>query len=234
MHGLIWARSDRATEAATKTGAAAQANAFCRAIFVGCNTAGWVSLTRTKGHEAFAPAGAWKEHLRKGTIAARLSDAPQRLRDTPVSMPQDKVDVATRVVEAYNRRDVDGLFAELATPDFEWYPAIVRALDGGGYRGREGVERFAADTDESWEELQIVAEEFRDLGEQVLLLGRLKGRGKGSGAPVDQRFACVLDFRGDRVWRSRVYLDRSEGLRAAGLSGRELERRSDTPGLRLP
>jgi ketosteroid isomerase-like protein len=134
-------------------------------------------------------------------------------------MPLDKVDVAKRVVDAYNRRDVDGLFAELATPDFEWYPAIVRALDGGGgYRGREGVERFAVDTRESWAELQIIAEEFRDLGDRVLLLGRMKGRGKGSGVPVDQPFANVLDFRGDRIWRCRVYIDRAEGLRAAGLS----------------
>jgi hypothetical protein len=58
-------------------------------------------------------------------------------------MSRDKVDVAKRVTDAYNRRDVDGLFAELATPDFEWYPAIVRALDGGGYRGREDIEEFA-------------------------------------------------------------------------------------------
>jgi ketosteroid isomerase-like protein len=141
------------------------------------------------------------------------------LRDTRVEMSRDKVDVAKRVVDAYNRRDVDGLFAELATPDFEWYPAIVRALDGGGgYRGREGVEKFAADTRENWEELQSLPEEFRDLGDRVLVLGRLKGRGKGSGVPVDQPFAGILDFRGDRIWRHRVYLDRAEGLRAAGLS----------------
>jgi hypothetical protein len=71
---------------------------------------------------------------------------------------RDKVAVAKRVIDAYNRRDVDGLFAELATPDFEYYPAITRALDGGGgYRGREGVDRFAADTRENWEELQSLA-----------------------------------------------------------------------------
>ena len=133
-------------------------------------------------------------------------------------MSPDKVDIAKRTVDAYNRRDVDALFAGLATPDFEWYPGIVRALDGGGYRGREGVERFTADTIENWAELQIIAEEFRDLGDRVLVLGRMKGRGKGSGVPVDQSFTTVLDFRGDRVWRSRVYLDRAEGLRAAGLS----------------
>ena len=133
-------------------------------------------------------------------------------------MPQDKVEVARRAVDAYNRRDVDGLFAELATPDFEWYPGIVRALDGGGYRGREGVDRFAADTSENWAELQIIAEEFRDLGDRVLVLGRIKGRGKGSGAPVDAPQAMILDFRGDRIWRYRVYFDHTEGLRAAGLS----------------
>jgi ketosteroid isomerase-like protein len=135
-------------------------------------------------------------------------------------MPRDKVDVVKRVTDAYNRRDVDRLFAELATPDFEWYPGLVRALDGsgGGYRGREGVERFAADTRENWEELQSFPEEFRDLGDRVLVLGRLKGRGKGSGAPVDTPYARLFDFRGDRVWRSRVYLDRAEALRAAGLS----------------
>jgi hypothetical protein len=134
-------------------------------------------------------------------------------------MPRDKVEVARQAVDAYNRRDVDDLFAELATPDFEYYPAITRALDGGGgYRGREGVDRFAADARENWEELQSLPEEFRELGDRVLVLGRLKGRGKGSGAPVDAPQATIFDFRGDRIWRSRVYLDRAEGLRAAGLS----------------
>src|SRR2546429_6727162 len=123
-------------------------------------------------------------------------------------MPHDKVELAKPVIDAYIRRDVDRLFSELATPDFEWYPAIVRALDGGGgYRGREGVEKFAADIRENWEELQALPEEFRDLGDRVLVLGRLKGRGKGSGAPVDTPYAGILDFRGDRIWRHRVYID---------------------------
>jgi ketosteroid isomerase-like protein len=133
-------------------------------------------------------------------------------------MPRDKVDVAGQVIDAYNRRDVDGLFAELATADFEWYPAIVRGLDGSSYRGREGVERFNVDTSENWEELQSFPEEFRDLGDCVLVLGRLKGRGKASGAAVEQPYVSILDFRGDRIWRSRVYLDRAEGTQAAGLS----------------
>ncbi len=126
------------------------------------------------------------------------------------------MEIARRAAEAFNQRDVDGLFAELATPDFEWFPAIVRALGGGGYRGREGVEEFAADTRENWEELQTVPEEFRDLGNCVLVLGRIVGRGRGSGVPVDAPIANILDFRDGRIWRSRVYFDRAEALRVAG------------------
>ena len=128
------------------------------------------------------------------------------------------MDVAKRMVDAYNRRDVDGLFAEIATPDFEWWPALTRAYEGGCYRGREGVERFAADTRANWEELRTIAEEFRDLGDRVLVLGRQVGRGKGSGAQVDAPLAVILDFRGDRIRRSRGYVDRAEGLRMAGVS----------------
>jgi ketosteroid isomerase-like protein len=133
-------------------------------------------------------------------------------------MPQDKVEVAKRALDANNRRDVDGLFAELVTPNFVWESALAGGLDGGSYCGREGVERFAADTSEYWEELQNTVEEFRDLGDRVFVLGRLTGRGKGSGAPVDQPYAGILDFRGDRISRYPAYFDRAEGLRAAGLS----------------
>ena len=151
--------------------------------------------------------------------SAAPSAAASWLRNTRVKMSRDKVDVAKRATDAFNRRDFDGAFAELGTPDFEWYPALIRALDGGGgYGGREGVEKFAADIRENWEELQALPEEFRDLGDRVLVLGRLKARGKGSGAPVDTPYAGIFDFRGDRIWRYRVYLDRAEGLRAAGLS----------------
>lgn len=125
--------------------------------------------------------------------------------------------IVRRAIDAYNRRDIDLFFAELATPDFEWVPALVRAFDGAGYRGREGVERFYRDTEENWEELQTVVEELRDLGDRVLVVGRLVGRGRGSGAPVDAPIVGIDDFRAGRICRIRVYLDPAEGIRAAGL-----------------
>ena len=133
-------------------------------------------------------------------------------------MARDKVDVAKRAVDCFNRRDVDELFGELVTPDYEWWPAVAGAYEGGCYRGREGVERFVAAISEVWEEVQLIAEEFRDLGDRVLILGRQVGRGKGSGAQVDAPLAAIFDFRGSRIRRSRGYVDRAEGLRVAGVS----------------
>jgi len=133
-------------------------------------------------------------------------------------MARDKVHVATRSLETFNRRDIDGMFAELLTPDFEWWPAVAGAYEGGCYQGREGVERFAAAISEVWEEVQVIAEEFRDLGYRVLVLGRQVGRGKGSGAQVDAPLAAIFDFRNDRIRRVRGYVDRAEGLRQAGVS----------------
>jgi ketosteroid isomerase-like protein len=133
-------------------------------------------------------------------------------------MRGDKVHLAKRAADVYNRRDIETFFAECATADIEWWPALTRAYGGGCYRGREGVETFLVDTWENWEELQWVAEEYRDLGGCVLMGGRLYGRGKGSGARVDAPAWNVLDFRDGRIWRSRVYFDRADALRAAGVS----------------
>ena len=114
-------------------------------------------------------------------------------------MPGDKVDVAKRAIDAFNRRDLEGFFAELATRDFELHGRTVRALGGDVYRGREGVERYDRDRSETWEEMQSIAEEFRDLGDSVLVLGTTKGRGRSSGAPVEQPYVSILDFRDDRL-----------------------------------
>jgi ketosteroid isomerase-like protein len=58
----------------------------------------------------------------------------------------------------------------------------------------------------------------RDLGDRVLCLGRMEGRGRGSGVPVDAPLGAIFEFRDDKISRMRAYLDHDEALRAAGLS----------------
>jgi ketosteroid isomerase-like protein len=66
--------------------------------------------------------------------------------------------------------------------------------------------------------IQVVADDWRDLGDRVLVLGRIEGRGSGSGALVDAPFGAVLDLRGGKISRSHGFLDHGEALRAAGLA----------------
>jgi ketosteroid isomerase-like protein len=127
----------------------------------------------------------------------------------------ENVEIAKRSVDAFNRRDVEALL-ELGTPDSVLSSQLLDA--SADFRGREGIERFYAMLSESWEEFHSVVDEYRDLGDRVLLLGRNTARGKGSGVTVEAPTAAVLDFRDGKVSRIRLYLDQSEALRAAGLA----------------
>ena len=77
---------------------------------------------------------------------------------------------------------------------------------------------YFADVDSAWEEFRLIVDEYRDLGDRVLTLGRLEGRGRGSGAAVDTRQGAVADIRDGKISCVRSYLDHGEALRVAGLT----------------
>src|ERR1700730_6467853 len=102
-------------------------------------------------------------------------------------MSQAGVEIVKRGIDAFNRRDVEAL-ADVVTPDFEWFPALPSTVEGArfsGYRGREGSERYYEALRSAWQGLRVLGNEFRDLGDSVLVLGRADGRGRGSGVEVD-------------------------------------------------
>jgi ketosteroid isomerase-like protein len=132
-------------------------------------------------------------------------------------MSQENVEILKRGIDAYNRRDID-TFADLTTADVEWFPALDRTVEGRGYRGREGMERWFETVSDTWEELHVLGDEIRDLGDRVLVLGRVEGRGRGSGVQVDTPAGFVVDFHDGKMSRCRAFLDHGEALRAAGLS----------------
>src|SRR6266480_3331617 len=132
-------------------------------------------------------------------------------------MSAENVEIAKRALDAFNRRDVDA-FMEIATSDFELFPAMAGAVDGSSVRGREGIEMLFGEIHDTWEEQLVIADESRDLGDRVLVLGRIVGRGRASGIPVETPGATITDFRDGKMARVRTYLDHGEALRAAGLS----------------
>jgi ketosteroid isomerase-like protein len=129
---------------------------------------------------------------------------------------QENVEVARRGIDAFNRGDVEALAAD-TTEDVELFAALGGAVEGAGFHGRAGIEAYIQITAETWSEFRILAEDFSDLGDRVLVAGRIWGRGKGSRVPVEAPNTIVMDFRGGRAWRIRSYFDRAEALKAVGL-----------------
>jgi hypothetical protein len=56
-------------------------------------------------------------------------------------MSRENVEIAEHAMDAFNRRDVDA-FVEPTTADFEWFPALGMAVEGGSFKGSEGVESY--------------------------------------------------------------------------------------------
>jgi ketosteroid isomerase-like protein len=132
-------------------------------------------------------------------------------------MSQENADVATQAIEAFNGRDIEA-FSALTTPDFEWSPSMV-AIEGETFQGRDGIERYFRSLMNAWELFHIHRGRFRDGDDLVVMLGRLEGRGIGSGVSVDSSLGMVFDFRDGMISRIRGFLDHAEALRAAGLAG---------------
>jgi ketosteroid isomerase-like protein len=130
-------------------------------------------------------------------------------------MSQANVEIAKRLTDAFNRREVETLL-DLTTADCEMTSKLLDAR--AEFHGREGLESYYGMLADSWEEFQAVAEEYRDLSDRVLVLGRLRGHGKGSGVPVEGPSGVVLDFREGKISRIRLFVDHGEALRAAGLA----------------
>ncbi len=130
-------------------------------------------------------------------------------------MSQENVEIVKRLIDAFNRRDVDG-FAEITTPDFEWITSMA-AVEGEVFWGREGIDTYFGRMREAWEEFVGLADDYRDLGDRVLFEGRLQARGLGSGVPVTTQLDILYDLRGGKISKMHSFLDHGEALRASGL-----------------
>jgi ketosteroid isomerase-like protein len=101
-------------------------------------------------------------------------------------------------------------------PDFD-----MQLVGVGGepvhYMGASGIREFFHDVAESWETFRFEATDLRDLGDRVLVLGRVGGRGRLSGAEVDDQWGWIVELRDGRAASLRGYLHAREALEAAGL-----------------
>jgi uncharacterized protein len=130
-------------------------------------------------------------------------------------MSRRNVEVVRELYEAFNEGALDSVL-EAANPDLE-FDASDRLPDEGVMRDREAYRRFLERTFETWAQFRVQVDELVDAGDAVVALGRTAGVGKASRAAVEERMAHVIWFRDGRPYRLKVFVDRDEALRAAGL-----------------
>src|SRR5688572_4177954 len=135
-------------------------------------------------------------------------------------MSQENVELVRRFVEAIPR-DLEGNVDEMLSCvdlEGELRSAIVGGAEGNVYQGHEGFRRWVVDSFESFEYVRNEWSEFRDLGDRVLALGRVKARGRGSGMELDSSMGWVFTVRRGKVVKAEGFLTRANAFRAASLS----------------
>jgi ketosteroid isomerase-like protein len=130
-------------------------------------------------------------------------------------MSQENVELARRTYEAFNRRDLDAVL-NVFHPEVEIHdePEIP---DAAVHRGHEAVRRDWQRTFDFLDEFSIEIEDYRDLGDELLVFIRYRGVGHGSQVPVEATGAHLLTVRQGKLVRMRQFFDRTEALEAAGL-----------------
>jgi ketosteroid isomerase-like protein len=130
---------------------------------------------------------------------------------------QENVEVVRSAFETW---DGAGVTAALGFVDPNAEMQLASAtLDEGVIKGREAIGAYLTSVvEELWESFGVEATNYESTGQRHVVVDvRLSGRGRASGAAVEQRFAEALEVRGGRIVRWGVYPDRAEALSAARL-----------------
>jgi SnoaL-like domain len=122
--------------------------------------------------------------------------------------------LARDAVVAFNRRDVPAL-VELTTDDFQWV-TWTGTVEPTVYHGAEGLASYFRDSD-VWEVLNLDVQEFRDLGDRVLVAGTSHARGGGSGVDIHAPYFSAFFLRQGKLARVLSFRTEAEALEAAGL-----------------
>jgi ketosteroid isomerase-like protein len=129
-------------------------------------------------------------------------------------MSEANLELARSAIAAFNRRDVPAL-AELSTDDFEWV-TWTGAVEPTVYRGADGFSSYFRDAD-VWQVLNLEVEEFRDLGDRVLVVGTFHARGHGSGLEIHAPYYSAFFVSEGKLARVLSFRTEAEALEAAGL-----------------
>jgi ketosteroid isomerase-like protein len=131
-------------------------------------------------------------------------------------MPDADFDVIRRAWAAFSRNDEDAIRRELHRA-VEIVP-FGAAMEGASYCGPDEVIRWWREEILTvWETFETLPEQFLPVGEQILVTGRWRARGKGSGVSLERPAVWVVTVRAGKIVSWRTYTDLSQARREVGL-----------------
>jgi ketosteroid isomerase-like protein len=136
--------------------------------------------------------------------------------DTAREMSQENAQLVRETIDAVARQDLSRLI-ELTDPDVEWHSMFAQLGEGGVYRGHDGMRRYVKDLGDAWEFLRTQIDGSLAVGDVVLVVGRLRYRGKGSGVETESPAGYVTKFREGRMVYMRAFREPEQALLALGL-----------------
>jgi ketosteroid isomerase-like protein len=130
-------------------------------------------------------------------------------------MSEENVEIVRRSFDAWNEWDVEAL-RRLYSDDVVIQTGITEF--GRTFEGDDPIGRWVAEMRETWTEVRWEIERiFEGPGELVVSFYRAIGIGRESGVEVVRNLTGVCRLRDGLIASERVYLDRAEALKAAGL-----------------
>jgi ketosteroid isomerase-like protein len=122
------------------------------------------------------------------------------------------IDVVKEVYAAFAVRDLERLEAVL-DPDVV-FVAVTGGLIGRTepYRGREGMREYFRDVARIWDELVLTPREFEEVGDQILVTGRVSARSPSR--MISGSTGWVWRVRNGLVIYVRVYASAAEARAA--------------------
>jgi ketosteroid isomerase-like protein len=126
---------------------------------------------------------------------------------------QDQIGIVSRGYDALNRGDIEAVI-ELVHPEFAWSdPPDVVGGRGGAGPGEFGL--YLGSFFEAWDDFYCEPEEFRVIGDSLMVVVREGGRGKLSGAQVEHRLIHVWRFREGLALSLDAFVDPDEAVESA-------------------
>ena len=129
-------------------------------------------------------------------------------------MPGDNVEIVRWIFEQlFGGRRID---PELLAPEVEWVnPA--ESVEPGTRRGREEFNRAVANVFAAWDDVTFETDRLIPNGDDVVVLGRLRGHIHGAGMAVESSHGEIWSFRDGLVTRMEWFNSHRDALQAAGL-----------------